>query len=456
MLNQKMKAVIDEINGEVTEREELIHTIALALLTRKNLFVLGDVGQAKSYGIDLFRKHISDARQFEILMSKECNQQELFGRLDLASIIPGNISKSRLMKDSCYKKMYDALESLLASYHSNLSDTNLRVQMNELRQNIEDYRKALAELYGGIPEIITDKKIPDSHICFLDEIFKSNEGILNSLLKALNERKYTNEGVVTDIPVISFFSASNEIPNFNNPEEKILKALYDRFDFKVKTEYVKEKSNRLKTLKNKQNTASSPACFNTITLDELFAMQQEVRSVSIPDSINELMDTILCELRKKEIAVSDRTYFNFGIIVQAEAWLKGNDKVTPADMSVLVNYLWSKPEERAVIHDVIARLSENPLKDQIDRILADAYACRDMFNSEQDKNKALISLKSGLIQTYDKALALNNGISDDDAALSSIDGLIATLDGLSRDAYSQTRFTYIPLAEQKAYQNLNV
>ena len=65
---------------------------------------------------------------------------------------------------------------------------------------------------------------------FLDEIFKCNDGVLNALLTALNERKYTNEGRTYPIPTISFFAASNEIPNFNDPEEKILAALYDRLE----------------------------------------------------------------------------------------------------------------------------------------------------------------------------------------------------------------------------------
>ena len=48
-LRDKMLAVIDDVNGSVAEREELVEMIAIALLTRKNLFVLGDPGQAKSY-----------------------------------------------------------------------------------------------------------------------------------------------------------------------------------------------------------------------------------------------------------------------------------------------------------------------------------------------------------------------------------------------------------------------
>lgn len=36
-LRDKMLAVIDDVNGSVAEREELVEMIAIALLTRKNL-----------------------------------------------------------------------------------------------------------------------------------------------------------------------------------------------------------------------------------------------------------------------------------------------------------------------------------------------------------------------------------------------------------------------------------
>ena len=88
MLNNKMNALIDEVCEELAEREELVHTIALALLTRKNLFVLGEPGQAKSQAIDLFRSHITGAKQFDILMSKGTDQEQLFGRLDLPASSP--------------------------------------------------------------------------------------------------------------------------------------------------------------------------------------------------------------------------------------------------------------------------------------------------------------------------------------------------------------------------------
>ncbi|MFR2562972.1 MAG: hypothetical protein ACLS8R_10055 [Anaeromassilibacillus sp.] len=63
------------------------------------------------------------------------------------------------------------------------------------------------------------------------------------------------------------------------------------------------------------------------------------------------------ELRRKDIPVSDRTYFNYSAVVQAEAWLCGRDTVIPADMAALVNYLWTNRKSE-IIRETIRRLTE--------------------------------------------------------------------------------------------------
>ena len=60
-LRDKMLAVMADVNSAVAEREELVELIAIALLTRKNLFILGDPGQAKSYAINAFRSRITSS-----------------------------------------------------------------------------------------------------------------------------------------------------------------------------------------------------------------------------------------------------------------------------------------------------------------------------------------------------------------------------------------------------------
>lgn len=152
----------------------------------------------------------------------------------------------------------------------------------------------------------------------------------------------------------------------------------------------------MRMLKSKQSRKSDKPT-HTVTLSELEAMQEEVRQIPIPQSINELADTILCELRRKKIPVSDRTYFNFGAVVQAEAWLNGRTTVAPVDMQALVNYLWDKPEQYEVIREVITRLTENPLGKKLDTALARAYACRDTFRATNDKNQALLTFRSGMV-----------------------------------------------------------
>ena len=74
MLSQKMLAVMADVNTEIAEREELIETIAIALLTRKNLFILGAPGQAKSYVINQYRARITGARQYERTLSKQTDE----------------------------------------------------------------------------------------------------------------------------------------------------------------------------------------------------------------------------------------------------------------------------------------------------------------------------------------------------------------------------------------------
>lgn len=387
MLQQKMIEVIQDVNQSVCEREELIDLIAIALLSRNNIFILGDTGQAKSYAVNQFRKRIVGAKQFEKLMSKQADEEQLFGRLDITGLIRGDK-----------------------------------------------------------PTMITAGKLPDSHIVFLDELFKAGEGILNSLLTALNERIWTNEGEVVELPVISFFSASNEIPNFNNSEERILKPLYDRFQLKVITQYVDDKANRLKMLKIKQS-GTNYTVDKTITLDELMQMQAEVRAVEIPDRINDLMDTILCELRHKKIAVSDRKYFNFAPIVQAAAWLDGKTAVNEQHMLTLVNYLWNTPQEIDVVREVVELLCNNPISAELDEITAAALESYEQFENAADKTKALGKLRNELLRLFKRTQKLSTKANGNAIISDSILECVTKMDELNQKSSDTTGFTFVKLAE---------
>jgi len=444
MLYQKMRAVMDEVNAIVAERGELVEAIAVALLTRKNLFVLGDTGQAKSYAINLFRERITGARQFERLLSKQADEEQLFGRIDLSTLIPGNPDTDALANDQDYQDTLRALELAKGAGNTDV--------MRDVLDKLELLRRAAYVTRGNRPKLITAGKIPDSHIAFLDECFKANDGILNALLTALNERRFTNEGETIDIPVISFFTASNEIPKFSNPEEAILKPLYDRLELKLVTEYVQSRDERLRVLRDKQaGTYTRPR--NTVTLDELYNMQDTVRQVFVSESINELMDDILCELREKGVHVSDRKYFGYHPLAQASAWLNGEDTVAASDLLILRHYLWNDPGERETVRQILERKCVNPLKDALDdiiRMAAESYADFET-NTGADPAKRIGKLRNEFIGLYESILRLQANVQSDPER-GQINAATDKLEEFSKKAHAATAFTYAPLNELLAFK----
>jgi len=453
MLNDKMIQVMIEVGHEVAERGDLIEKMAIALLTGKNLFILGDTGQAKSYAINLFRERITGAKQFERLLSKQTDEEQLFGRLDLGSLIPGNVAKSVLEKDATYRFLLEKLEQAVADYAADPEEYDKWRGVADLTEQVAAHRRTLAELRGSDPQVITTGKIPESHIVFLDEIFKANDGILNALLTAVNERKYTNEGYTINIPTISFFAASNEIPNFSDPAESILRPLYDRLELKVVTRYVQEKQARLGMLAQKQRPVPAGGARACITLEELYAMQEEMRQVAVPDCVNELMDNILCELRRRGVHVSDRKYFGYTPLVQAKAWLSSRDEVKPCDLGILRAYLWTTPDEMEKVEAVIREICENPLGDRIRELHGMGAEAFENFQSDASANRsrALTKFRSEFVALYKQVTALSRE-AQSDRDRDAVQGLLDDLEDMSRQAHNTAGFTYAALSELAALQ----
>ena len=451
-LCDRMLAVMADVNGQVAEREELVEAIAIALLTRKNLFILGAPGQAKSYAINQFRARITGARQFERLLSKQTDEEQLFGRIDLSSLLPGSVPESELQRDPTYNLLRSELEEVMKRLPAAPDDVESMAPVKHHTQMLDIYRTALASLHSSQPQVNTAGKIPEADIVFLDEIFKCNDGVLNSLLTALNERKYTNEGRTYPIPTISFFAASNEIPNFSDPQEKILEALYDRLELKVVTENIADRSKRLAVLTDKQ-TGRAGQIAASITLDELTEMQRQVAAIPVPDAVNELADDILCQLRKDGITVSDRKYLNYYPIAQAKAWLSGHTQVEPQDLLALKNYLWQKPGERAVVESELNRMCINPMQDKVNNIRGMAVEAKEEFDAakEQVGSKALIKLRGELIRLYSDQQKLA-GEAQSDSERQMTGGLLTDLESISRQAHEAVGFTYTPLEQLAALQ----
>ncbi|NJD04306.1 MAG: hypothetical protein FIA99_17310 [Ruminiclostridium sp.] len=448
MLRDKILAVMAEVNSEIAEREEVIHYIAIALLTRKNLFILGDRGQAKSYAINLFRQRIEGSRQFERLISKQTDEEMLFGRLDLSSLIPGSVSTAILATMPEYLAVKTEVEASYKAYASNPDDA-IGQKLDTCLEKAGRIRRAAYEMAGSKPSMITAGKIPEAEIIYLDELYKANDGILNALLTALNERKFVNEGSVIGIPAISFFAASNELPDFNDNEGRILRPLHDRFELKVLTGYVQDRVKRLNMLKRKQQVAATSKPAAVITLDELYAMQSKVDMVQVPDAVNELFDDIVTDLRTKGIAISDRKYFNYTPVVKAQCWLSGRSKVIPEDLKVLRNYLWDTPQEIDVINQTLEKFCTNPMRERVLQILQmaeETYSQAMAADEKQPKNMAKFRREMARVfdmHTETGATAVTAKDSHE------VENALEQLEEMSRKVHDRYNFTYAPLAEIK-------
>ncbi|MBI2193297.1 MAG: AAA family ATPase [Planctomycetes bacterium] len=88
--------------------------------------------------------------------------------------------------------------------------------------NIDDYtrRQVYTRASRGM--------LQESAVVFLDEVFKANSAILNSLLTILNERKFYDAGRAVPVPLVVLFGATNEVPSGGE-----LAALFDRFTLRV-------------------------------------------------------------------------------------------------------------------------------------------------------------------------------------------------------------------------------
>src|SRR5579871_3233577 len=211
----KLSAIRDELNHLFLERAELIDGALCALLSASHILVIGPPGTAKSMLADELCRRIDGANYFQWLLTRFSTPEELFGAVSLKSL------------------------------------------------EQDDYRR------------VTDHKLPEAHIAFLDEIFKANSSILNALLTLVNERIYHNGRARVTVPLITMFGASNELP-----DEEELTALFDRFMLRFMVDYISEEFRFLKMLEG-----SKPEARTTITFAELDAARADTARVSIESGI---------------------------------------------------------------------------------------------------------------------------------------------------------------------------
>lgn len=148
----KLNAVLNYVKDTFVGKNDVVDLLGICLIARENAFLYGPPGTAKSAIVRTLAKTVKDGKNFEYLLTRFTEPNEIFGPFDI-----------RKLKDG------------------------------ELLTN-------------------TEGMMPEASMVFLDEIFNANSAILNSLLMALNEKIFKRGKETKKLPALMFVGASNVLP----------------------------------------------------------------------------------------------------------------------------------------------------------------------------------------------------------------------------------------------------
>ena len=287
----KFQKAYGSANSKLVERGDILKGAALAILARKHVFLLGPPGTAKSLAIEVWCKLIGGVEYFRFLLTRFTKPDELFGPLSITAL-----------------------------------------KADRYERNMTGY-------------------LPRVHIAFLDEIWKASSSIINALLTLANERIFKNGTVEKKCPIISIFTASNELP-----ENGELNAAYDRFLLRYYVGDIVD-DNSFKTLLTMNGSTLTPI----LTLQDIEQAQAEVKQVKL-DSILDFVVTLRNKLKASGFEYSPRRWRESMDVLQAHAWLDGRDEVEIDDFDILSNILWEKPDDRREITRLILSVNSPELQ----------------------------------------------------------------------------------------------
>lgn len=317
------------LNAKYINRRKEIRGLILSVIANENIVFLGPAGTAKTaIGEDFCR--LLGLRCFSHLMTRFSVPEELFGPLSLTKL---------------------------------KEDKYVRVILGTLI---------------------------DSDIAMLDEVFKSNSAILNSLLNAMNERVYRENGVTRRIPLKTLIGMSNELP-----ESAELNAFFDRFMLRYNVSYLNmdEKKELMRSRRH-----SLPELI-PVQFDPEVEIEKARKTVDSIEFSDNMIDTYIsvCSALKSDhgIEVSDRRDVKIMNIMKANAFMEGRTSVNDEDLSVLENVLWRAPEERGTVSTTIIKVAA-PLQMELQQLLDSSYEVYQKMNAPTLKGLDAVKLQSEL------------------------------------------------------------
>ena len=306
-LREKIEKNLEILNNGLVGKEKVMKLGLLSILSGENMILVGPPGTAKSEISRRLREILADTDSetyFEYLFTKFTTPEEIFGPLSIKQL-----------------------------------------QNDKFERNTEGY-------------------MPSSRIVFLDEIFKANSSILNTLLTILNERVFHNGLKREKTPLISLIGASNELP-FENDE---LTALYDRFLIRVVVGYVSD--DEIEELLDIKETEMEIPAEIKFTESDLNEIRNESEKVRVTSGIKRTVMQIRQDYNKifaedSHEIISDRKLVKMVKLLKISAYLNGRDKVDFSDLMLLTNCLWNNPENiEKVTKLVLEAVKRNVAKDE--------------------------------------------------------------------------------------------
>jgi len=302
MQSQRVQRLIEALGEGLHEKEELLRLTLLAAIAGQNVFLYGPPGVAKSMIARRIATAFRDSRTFEYLLGRFTTPEELFGPVSIARL-----------KDA------DRFERVTTGF------------------------------------------LPEAHIVFLDEIWNASSPILNTLLTAINERRFRNGNEELPIPLRTVIAASRSLV----PREAELENLWDRFLLRLSVGPVRSKEAFLRLLEPRDDQYLDPVAeTDKLTLDELDEWYDAIGRVAIPEDIAELIFDIRERIDRhnsmsardgdRPVTISDRRWKQAVRLLRTSAFLNDRESVDAIDCILLRHCLWSTEDEREVIDTIVS------------------------------------------------------------------------------------------------------
>jgi MoxR-like ATPase len=290
---RRLREGAKRLEAEFLGKEEIIRLLFVAAVAGEHMVMVGPPGTAKSALVRAFADTI-DAKYYDYLLTRFTEPNEIFGPVDIQAFRSGQ------------------------------------------------YRRRVEGM------------LPEAEIAFLDEIFKANSAILNSLLGVLNARRFAHGNVTMRVPLISMFAASNEVPS-----DDALSALFDRFLLRVRVDYLDSYQFRGllqkgAALEAKALSQAGALAQHNVSARDLVAIQAQFGALldNIDEEFLATYKGLVFQIRSEGVGLSDRRVVKLLKLFVASAIFEGRERVNDSDFFVL-RHVWNTPEQQDILQEIV-------------------------------------------------------------------------------------------------------